>query len=217
MHRSTPLRPIFRRGALVLGLLSATLLGGCVKFGGKPPATLLTIGSANPPQAGAQPTEANGVVTIIEPDAPKSLQTVRVAVRTDANDFAYVPKAVWVDTPRNMFKGVLSETVAARNGVLVLDSGQFSTTPGRRLTGDLMEFGIDARSRQAVVTFEAVLYDKSGAITKHRFTATAPVRSIDQRGVAAPIQDAANAVAVQVADWLKAGGGDMQVMHPPGQ
>lgn len=202
MHRS----PSIRRSAILLGLLSATLLGGCVKFGGKPPATLLTISSTTRPGTDVQPTEANGVVTIIEPDVPKSLQTVRVAVRTDANDFAYVPKAFWVDTPRNQFKSVLSETVAARNGVLVLDSGQFSVTPGRRLTGDLMEFGIDARSRQAVVTFEAVLFDQHGAITKRRFTATAPVSNIDSTGVAAPIQNAANAVAVQVADWLKTGG-----------
>lgn len=204
-----------RRSILMAGLLSATLLSGCVKFGGKPPATLLTLGSTLHPAADAQPTEADGVVTIIEPDVPKSLQTVRVAVRTDANDFAYVRKAFWVESPRNLFRAVLAETVAARNGVLVLDSGQFAVTPGRRLTGDLLEFGVDSRSKQAVVTFDAVLFDKVGAITKRRFTATAPVRTIDDKGVAGPIQTAANAVAVQVADWLKVTGAPMQVMHAP--
>lgn len=193
------------RSFMLLGLLSATLLGGCVKFGAKPPASLLTIDSNARIAPGAQPNAADTTITILEPDVPKSLQTVRVAVRTDANSFAYVPKAFWVDTPRNLFRAVLAETVAARNGVLVLDSGQFSTTPGRRLTGDLVEFGIDAKARTAIVTFDAALIEKGGVVTKRRFTATAPVSDIDAQDVAAPIQAAANAVAVQVADWLKTG------------
>ncbi|HEX7856512.1 MAG TPA: ABC-type transport auxiliary lipoprotein family protein [Sphingobium sp.] len=194
------------RSPLILGLLSLTLLGGCVKFGAKPPSTLLTIDSAARIAPGTSPDANNGVVTIIEPDVPKALQTVRVAVKTDSNDFAYVPKAFWVDTPRNLFRAVLAETVSARNGTLVLDSGQFTVAPGRRLTGDLVDFGIDARTKQAVVTFDAVLVDKGSVVTKRRFTATAPVGNIGPKGVARPIQDAANAVAVQVADWLKTGG-----------
>ncbi|MET0365750.1 MAG: ABC-type transport auxiliary lipoprotein family protein [Sphingobium sp.] len=205
MHRSPSKR---RTTALLgaLGLLSVTALGGCVKFGAKPPSSLLTIESAAQVAPGASPQASAGVVTIIEPDVPKALQTVRVAVKTGENSFAYVPKAYWVDTPRNLFRSVLAETVAARNGVLVLDSGQFSVAPGRRVTGDLVEFGIDAQARQAVVTFDAALMDKGGVVTKRRFTATAPVGTIDSAGVAAPIQNAANGVAVQVADWLKSGG-----------
>ncbi|MFT3964717.1 MAG: ABC-type transport auxiliary lipoprotein family protein [Sphingobium sp.] len=193
------------RSLLTLGLLSVSLLGGCVKFGAKPPASLLTIGSTAQVAPGSSPQAGAPVVTIIEPDVPKSLATVRVAVRTDANAYAYVPKAYWVDTPRNLFRAVLAETVAARNGVLVLDSGQFSVAPGRRLTGDLIEFGIDAQARSAIVTFDAALVEKGGVVTKRRFTATAPVRTIDASDVAGPIQNAANDVAVQVADWLKTG------------
>lgn len=199
MHRRT-LRP-----ALTLGLLSVALLGGCVRFGAKPPASLMTIESAVKVAPGTAAEAAKGVVTIIEPDVPKSLLTVRVAVRTGDNSFAYIPKAYWVDSPRNLFRAVLAETVGARNGLLVLDSGQFSETPGKRLTGDLVDFGIDARSRQAVVTFDATLVDKSAVVAKRRFTATAPVSKIDAEGAAPAIQDAANQVAVQVADWLKSG------------
>lgn len=203
MHRSPSRgRSAARYGALAL--LPLILLGGCVKFGGKPPASLLTIDSAAKVAPGTVP-DAAAVITIIEPDVPKALSTVRVAVRTDANSFAYVPKAYWVDTPRNLFRAVLAETVAARTGALVLDSGQFSVAPGRRLMGDLVEFGIDAKARQAVVTYDAALVEKAGVVTKRRFTATAPVDEIDSEGVAAPIQAATNAVAVQVADWLKSG------------
>ncbi|MET0361822.1 MAG: hypothetical protein ABW048_08740, partial [Sphingobium sp.] len=132
--------PLGRRiltAAMVAGLLSVTMLGGCVRFGAKPPASLLTIESSTKVAPGAAERPGGGVITIIEPDAPKALATVRVAVKTDANSFAYVPKAYWVDTPRNLFRAVLAETVGARNGVLVLDSGQFSAKPGNRLAGDL--------------------------------------------------------------------------------
>jgi len=200
MHRRTPILP------LMLGLLSVAVLGGCVRFGAKPPAALMTIQSAAKVAPGTVAEASQGVVTIIEPDVPKALMTVRVAVHTGDNSFAYIPKAYWVDTPRNLFRAVLAETVAARNGVLVLDSGQFSAAAGKRVTGDLVEFGVDARSRQAIVTFDAAVMDKSSVTTKRRFTASAPVGAITAEGAAPAIQDAANQVAVQVADWLKTGG-----------
>ncbi|MCE7795185.1 ABC-type transport auxiliary lipoprotein family protein [Sphingobium sufflavum] len=203
MNGNSPLRRSTRATLLVAGLLSATLLGGCVRFGAKPPASLLTVESNARVAPGTVAAADKGVVTIIEPDVPKALSTVRVAVRTGDTSFAYVPKAYWVDTPRNLFRAVVAETVASRNSVLVLDGGQFSAAPGKRLTGDLVEFGIDARARQAVVTYDATLVGSGGVLSKRRFTATAPVRDIDSNGVAPAIGVAANGVAVQVADWLK--------------
>ncbi len=191
------------KSAMVAGLLSVTLLSGCVSFGTKPPASLLSIESSSKVAAGTVTQGSSGVITIIEPDPVKAVATVRVAVQTGANSFAYVPKAYWVDTPRNLFRAVLAETVAARNGVLVLDSGQFSDAPGNRLTGDLVEFGINAQTRQAVVTYDAALVGPAGVMSKRRFTATAPVSAIDANTVAPAIAQATNGVAVQVADWLR--------------
>lgn len=192
-----------RAPTLILLAVTTALLGGCVKFGAKPPASLLTVESAAQVAPGTKAQPAAGVVTIIEPDVPRALQTTRVAVRVDDASFAYVPKAFWVDTPRNLFRSILAETVEARDGVLVLDSGQFSAAPGQRVAGDLLDFGIDARAHKAVVTFDAVVIGNTGVTAKQRFTATAPVGSINPEGSAHAINQAANAVAVQVADWLK--------------
>jgi cholesterol transport system auxiliary component len=189
---------------LVLLVLPAVLLGGCVKFGAKPPDMLLTVTSTARVAPGTVAQGTAGTVTIIEPDVPKTLNTVRVAVRADDDSIAYVPKAVWADFPRQLFRALLAETVAARNGVLVLDPGQYSADPGRRVMGDLIEFGIDARTHQAVVTFDAGVLERDGTIIKRRFSATAPVSRIDQESVAGPIGNAANQVAADVADWLKA-------------
>ena len=190
---------------ILTACLLGALLSGCVKFGPKPPGTLLTVESQARVAPGTVAEGSNGTVTIIEPDVPKALNTVRVAVRTSGNNYAYVPDAMWVDTPRNLFRALLAETVAAKGGMLVLDPGQFSADPGRRLMGELIAFGIDAEGKQAVVTFDAALMGKSGRITKRRFSASVPVRNIDQDSVAPAIGKAANMVANEVADWLKAG------------
>lgn len=193
-----------RRVSLIVCLLPAVFLGGCVKFGTKPPATLLTVESQARVSPGSVVEGSEGTVTIIEPDVPKALDTVRVAVRTGGNNYAYVPNATWVDTPKNLFRALLAETVAARGGTLVLDPGQYSADPGRRLMGELIEFGMDADGKRAVVTFDAALMGKAGRITKRRFSANVPVSTIDESSVAPAIGKAANMVADEVADWLKA-------------
>lgn len=194
-----------RRASVTVVLLAATLLGGCVRFGAKPPERLLTIASTATMAPGAQAQSSSGAVTILDPDVPRALTTLRVLVRASDNSVAYVKKAVWVDSPRNLFRSLLAETVAARTGMLVYDPGQYVADPGRRLMGDLIAFNVDARTQVAVVTFDASLVSRDGTIVKRRFSATAPITQIDATHVAPAIQAAANEVAVQVADWLKAG------------
>lgn len=186
-------------------LLSGAVLAGCVNLAGKPPASLLTIASTATVAPGTVLDSGRGIYTLIEPEVPKSIDTVRVAVRAGDNSYAYVKDAIWVDTPKNMFRGMLAETIAARTGALVLDQGQYSADPGRRLMGELVAFGLDARSRQAVVTYDAVLLGRGGVVTKRRFSASVPVVAIDAGHAASAISAAANAVAADVADWLKGG------------
>jgi cholesterol transport system auxiliary component len=100
----------------------------------------------------------------------------------------------------------LSETIAAGGSVLVLDPGQYSTSPGKRLMGEIVDFGIDARSRSAVVTFDALLAEPGGAtISKKRFSASVPVSDIDSESVGRPLNQAANKVAGEIAAWVAEG------------
>jgi cholesterol transport system auxiliary component len=200
MHGSRFLTSALARAAL-LGLV-AFAPAGCVKFGGKPPAALLTIDSAEKVATGASADPAKGVFTIIEPDVPKALGTVRVAVRAADDSYAYIPGAVWVDVPRNLFRAVLAESVAARTGGLVLDPGQYAPDPGIRVMGTLIAFGIDARTNRATVTYDASLMAHGGITTRRRFSASVPVGRIDAATAAPAIGKAASQVAVEVADWL---------------
>ena len=200
-----PTRPAMHRliGLAALGLLLAST-SACVRFGAKPPARLLGIASDAHVAAGAAQSAAPGSALFVEaPVVPRAIATQRIAVRADATSYAYVRKALWVDTPAHQFQSLLGETIAAKTGRLVLDPGQFNAQAAQLLHGDLVDFGIDARSKQAVVTYDASLLTPDGLTVRHqRFSASAPVSDIDADKVAPAISKAANAVADQVADWI---------------
>ena len=194
------------QGALAV-LAAATLLSGCVSFGAKPPAQLLTLDAAQKVPAGAARVAGGGRTLIVaDPDAPKMLDTVRVPVQLGPTSVAYVTKVQWADTPRHLFRRLLAETISASTDRVVLDTGQFSGDGGQRLSGELVVFGIDAPGNNAVVTYDAVLTTPSGvALARQRFTASAPVGGkIEAATVGAPLNAAANKVAADVAAWTAA-------------
>jgi cholesterol transport system auxiliary component len=183
---------------------AALILGGCVRFGAEPPRQLLGLSAADSIAAGRDMTAPTGrALTVLDPVTPRAFDNLRVAVRTGPTGYAYVKKAQWTDTPRHMFRRLLGETIAARTGRLVVDPAQFTTDPGSRLMGEIVDFSIDAQARRATVTFDASLIAADGStVSKQRFTASAPVSKIDPATVATPLNSAANDVARQVADWI---------------
>jgi len=182
--------------------LAALALAGCVNFGGKPPANLLTLTAAAAPQAGApQPVPAGAAVTVLAPRMPQTLNAQRVAVRSGPNSVAYLKDALWVDTPNRLFRDLLADTIAARTGRPVLDIRQYSLSPGMRLNGTLDRFELDAGSDQAVVVYDAVLA-RGADVEIRRFEARAPAASERPASVAAALNVAANQVAAEVADWI---------------
>ena len=197
--------PAFGRCArfAALGLL---FLGttACVRIGAKPPERLLGISSdARVAPGTSQSASAQSALFVELPDVPKTIATQRVAVRARAKAYAYVPEALWADTPARQFQTLLRETITARTGRLVLDPGQYLAQSNQILHGDLMEFGIDAASNRAIVTFDASLLAPDGqTVRRQRFSASRPVSAIDAEHVAGPISAAANEVAAQIADWL---------------
>jgi cholesterol transport system auxiliary component len=192
--------------AVRLAALGLILAGtaGCVRIGAKPPERLLSISTDARLAPGTdQSAEAQTALFVELPDVPKTIATQRVAVRASSTSYAYVPKALWVDTPARQFQSLLSETIAARTGRLVLDPGQYMAQSNQVLNGDLIEFGIDAATNRAVVTYDASLLATDGkTVRRQRFSATRPVRNISSDQVASPISEAANEVAGQVSDWL---------------
>lgn len=191
------------RTLTVLALAAAT--AGCVSFGGEAPPRLLTIASDVKAPAGvASTTPSANAIFVDQPSVPKALATPRVAVRASSTAFAYVKDAVWVDLPARQFQSLLAETIRVRSNRLVLDPDQYLASSGHILKGDLTEFGVDAATNQAIVTYDASIRSPDGeTVTHQRFTASVPIGKIDAESVAPPINQAANQVAIAVADWIR--------------
>ena len=185
--------------------LGALLLSGCVSFGGKVPPFLLTLDADAAPAAGEARTASDAAtLTILIPAAPQKLRTTRIPVQQDDASVAYVKDAQWVEAPQRLFQRLLSETVAARTNRVVIDEGQYLTAPGEQLAGQLMEFGVDARSNEAIVVYQAMRVGAGGkTVTLRRFEAREPIGGrIEAKPVGEALTRAANKVASDVAGWL---------------
>ena len=184
---------------------AAVTLSGCIGLGGKTPPFLLTLDADAAPTSGEARTAAEAAtLTILIPTAPQKLRTTRIPVQQDDSSVTYVKDAQWVEAPQRLFQRLVSETVAARTARVVLDEGQYLTAPGEQLAGQLMEFGIDARSNEAVVVYQAMLVSAGGkTVTQRRFEVREPLAAkIEAKPAGEALARAANKVAVDVAAWL---------------
>lgn len=182
----------------------AVTLSACVSFGGKPPPFLLTLDADAAPAAGEARTASEAAtLTILIPNAPQKLRTTRIPVQQDGASVAYVKDAQWVEAPQRLFQRLISETVAARTNRVVLDEGQYLTAPGEQLAGQLMEFGVDARTNEAVVVYQAMLVASGGkSVTQRRFEVRESIGRIEAKPVGEALSRAANKVAADIAGWL---------------
>ncbi|MCH7629452.1 MAG: ABC transporter, partial [Proteobacteria bacterium] len=93
-----------------------------------------------------------------------------------------------------------SETLRARGSRLVTEND--AGTKGLRLSGRLLDMGYDARTRSAVVRFDATRETPGGTIATRRFESTVGGIDPEAPDVAPALNRAANDVARQVADWV---------------
>lgn len=182
----------------------AIALSGCVSLGGKPPASLLNLTSvASMPANDTRTAQAGEAITIDVPVVPQALASNRVLVMDGATALAYVKDAAWVEPPAKLFQRLVSETVAAKTGRVVLDPRQFALDPGTQVTGMLRAFGIDSGGGQAVVIYDAAISNDNGkSVRTRRFEARVAVGKIEAGTVGRALNSAANKVAEDLAGWI---------------
>ncbi|HEX9932582.1 MAG TPA: ABC-type transport auxiliary lipoprotein family protein [Allosphingosinicella sp.] len=180
---------------------AALALGAC--FGGGAPSELFTLKADQTRPTGTARTAAPGeTITVVEPTVPVALQNTRVPVYVAPQTIQYLKNAFWADDPSELFRSVLSETIAATTNRVVLDPGQFTHEPGTRLTGQLVLFGLDSDRMEAVVLYDAVIARGRDSLATNRFEARVPVAAAQPALVAPALNQAANQVATQVAQWV---------------
>ena len=190
------------RRALFAFVLLATL-PGCINLGGKPPKALLSLtADAHVPAGQGKLASDTDAISVAVPAMPSALRNQRIAVQTGAA-FAYLPRALWADTPAQLFRAVLAETIEAKTGRFVPDQRTAAITPDTRLGGTLAAFQLLAGQGKVLVLFDATLARAgSDQLSTRRFEATAPVAREDAASVSAALNRAANGVADEVAAWI---------------
>ncbi|MCP9222450.1 ABC-type transport auxiliary lipoprotein family protein [Erythrobacter sp. LQ02-29] len=191
----------FARLVPTVGL--ALALSACISFGSEPPPSLLTLTPERTPVAGtgARGT-AGGAIAVSGFDAPKSIAVTRVPVQIDASNIAYLEDAQWVDRPARLFQTLLAETLRNRSSRIVTDGSDPDFAADTRVRGSLVSFGYDAQSSSVVVRVDAVLEGKGREITTRRFEQTVPGIPAEVGPVGTALNEAANDVAQQIADWV---------------
>lgn len=194
----TPIAPF---APLALAVLA---LGGCVSLGGaEPPPSLLTLTpEASAPAGAAKNGTGENALTVIEPAVAPSIAVTRVPVQIDDASVAYLKDAVWVERPARLFRRLLSETISARTGRIVVDGIDPTFQTRDTLRGTLHEFGYDARTSSVVVRFDAIRNGDDGTVTTRRFESVVPGVTAQAGPVGQALNRAANDVAGQVANWM---------------
>lgn len=197
------MRNVKQMRAAAAALAFSAVLTGCVSFGSEPPPSLLTLTptAMAPAGSGATGTIA-GAIAIAEPDAPAKIAVARVPVQVDDANIAYLKEAFWVEKPSRLFRRLLGETIRQRSSRIVVDDDDASVVPGDLLRGTLREFGYDARSQSVIVRFDAIRTAGDGQVRTRRFESMVPGVKAEAGPVGIALNEAANDVAGQVADWV---------------
>ena len=184
-------------------LAALALLGGCISLGGKAPKLLIGLTSDKAPVAGALAGGKIGdALVVLDPQADRRLDVLRIAVQVDASQIAYLKDASWVERPARLMRHLLAETIRAKGLHLVLEASDDVTGSKQTLAGRLIDMGYDARSQSVVVRYDAMRSNSQGLIEARRFEAVVPGVSATSEAVAPALNRAANDVAGQVADWV---------------
>lgn len=189
-----------RRHFLILG--AALALSGCLGGGGGP-SELLTLTPAQTQTTTGPRAAAEGrLITVTTPSAPQALNNVRIPVYVSDTIIQYLKDAQWVDEPAELFRNLLSETIAARTSYVVIDPALYTQAAGTTLSGQMLQFGLDPNRMEAVVQFDAAITRPNQPVLTNRFEARVPVTEATRAAVAPALNAAANQVAAEVTAWL---------------
>jgi len=191
--------------ARALAALAAVLaLSGCLSLGKKVPEQLLNLTATSAAPAGAAASGSSATaLAVLDLQAPLKLDVTRVPVMVGGgSSVAYLKDAEWVEKPSRLFARLLSDTIRARGNRLVVSGSDVEDAAAIKLSGTLEAMDYDASRGTAVVRYDAVLQTADGHIQARRFESEVPGVAAEAGSVGAALNQAANQVAAQVADWV---------------
>lgn len=186
-----------------IAAFSLASLSACVSLGSEPPESLLTLTPSTTVPAGANATgEPASALAVIDFEVPAAIDIVRVPVTVSDTEIAYLKDAMWVEKPARLFKRLVAETIRTRSNRVVIDGVDPGLGVRDRLRGTVRQFGYDATTSSVVVVFDAIKNGPDGEIVTQRFEAQVGGVPAEVEFVGPALNDAANDVAGQIADWV---------------
>lgn len=199
----TPHRALITTCRMLVLPAAAMMVSACVSFGAKaPPALLVITAEAKIPDGAVKSGNAADGMIVLLPDSPRKLDTNRVPVQINDGSIAYLKDAFWADKPSRLMQLLLIETLSAKTNKMILSEVEAGGKAGSYLSGSLAEFGIDARSNQAIVVYDAVQVVRGKPLNKRRFEARESITSVEPGPASIALNKAANKVAAEVSDWI---------------
>ena len=188
----------------LLPAIMALPLAGCLGgLGGKVPDELLTLTPARVAPAGAGTSgQAASALAILEPNVTQRLNVTRIPVQMTDSTLAYLKDAVWVEKPAKLFQNLVVESVRARGNRLVVREGDLGYNAITQLSGNLLDMGYDVATGSVVVRYDGVLQSPDGQVRTRRFESRVSGVAAEANAVGPALNQAANAVADQVAEWV---------------
>jgi cholesterol transport system auxiliary component len=189
---------------ILAALAALAALSACVSIGGvEAPTQLLTLTPAASVPAGAASEGATAAALAVQvPAVSQRLNVARIPVTTSDSSLAYLADAWWVEKPAQLFRTVLAETIRAKGNRLVVSGGELETMARTQLSGQLVEMTYDATSASAVVRYDAVLELPDSTVRTRRFESSVAGVPAEAGAVGAALNEAANTVADEVAEWV---------------
>ena len=196
------IRPRNVSARMIAAAAAVLALSGCLG-GGKVPAQLLNLTPASAPAAGSAASgSTESALAVVDIDAPRKLDVLRLPVVSGGASVAYLKDAQWVDKPARLFERLVSDTIRARGKRLVVSNSDLEDTAATRLSGTLLAMDYDAATGGVVVRYDAVLTTPDHKIMSRRFESSVAGVTAKPEPVAEAMNRAANDVAAQVADWV---------------
>lgn len=198
------------RWAMGAALAASLLLSGCVSFSGKAPDQLISLTpDVRAPAGEIGSGTISAAMVVLDPDTDRRLDVTRVPVQIDKATIAYLKDAVWVEKPARQFRRLMAETLRVSLGEIVVEGSDYEVTGGTVLSGRLVDMGYDASEKSVIVRYDALLQDrKTGAVRSRRFEAEIPGVPAKAKAVAPALNEAANTVVGEVAEWIGEGAPD---------
>jgi len=187
----------------VVLLAMAAMVSGCVSLGKDPPPSLFTLtASASVPAGHSTNGTSAQALVVLQPEAPQRLDVTRVPVQVNDATVAYLKDAMWVEKPARLFGRLLAETIRAGQKRMVVEGTDVRFGAATQLSGQLLEMGYDVPSQSVIVRYDAVIVQPDGTILTRRFESEVRGIPAEASAVAPALNQAANDVAAQVAQWV---------------